>query len=141
MHIETMPLPPRTSCSVVERGQLLVVDDEVSNRVLLRDPLEARGYHVREAANGPEALHAVKKLRPDTILLDVMMPGMDGFEVCRRLKQDPASAHVPILMITALSDRKERLLGIEAGANDFLNKPVDMQDLILRVGNAVQLKT
>jgi class 3 adenylate cyclase len=74
------------------------------------------------------------------ILLDLMMPKLDGFEVCRRLRKDAKTAHIPILMITALSERKERLMGIEAGANDFLNKPIDIQDLILRVGNAVYAK-
>ena len=118
----------------------MVVDDEEPNRILLRDPLELRGYQVTEAANGQQALAAVAKELPDTILLDIMMPGLDGFQVCRRLKGDPRSAHVPILMVTALADRQERLAGIEAGANDFLNKPVDIQDLILRVGNAVQGK-
>lgn len=139
MHTESLPLCESPSSTAV-RGYVLVVDDEEPNRVLLRDPLEARGYLVSEAANGQEALRAVDKRLPDTILLDVMMPGMDGFQVCRRLKLNPLSAHVPILMITALSDRKERLAGIEAGANDFLNKPVDLHDLILRVGNAVQTK-
>ncbi len=69
-----------------------------------------------------------------------MMPKMDGFEVCRRLRKDPATAHLPILMVTALSERGDRLLGIQAGANDFLNKPIDIQDVILRVGNAVYTK-
>jgi class 3 adenylate cyclase len=74
------------------------------------------------------------------ILLDLMMPKLDGFEVCRRLRKDAKTAHIPILMITALSERKERLMGIEAGANDFLNKPIDIQEVILRVGNAVYAK-
>ncbi|HTL18391.1 MAG TPA: adenylate/guanylate cyclase domain-containing protein [Patescibacteria group bacterium] len=122
------------------RGHVLVVDDEEANRVLLRDPLEARGFSVVEAENGPRALSHVGNCVPDVILLDVMMPGMDGFQVCKRLKSERATAHVPVLLVTALSERKERLLGIEAGANDFLNKPVDVQDLILRVGNAVSTK-
>ena len=121
-------------------ASILVVDDEEPNRTLLRDPLEARGYSVAEAENGLQALEHIARQTPDVILLDLMMPGMNGFEVCRRLKGDPATAHVPILMVTALSDRKERLMGIEAGANDFLNKPIDIQDVLLRVANAVYTK-
>lgn len=118
-------------------GFVLVVDDEEQNRSLLRDPLEARGYEVAEAENGMQALEKIAGRPPDVILLDLMMPKMDGFEVCRRLKTDGKTAHIPILMVTALSERKERLMGIAVGANDFLNKPVDIQDAILRVGNAV----
>jgi adenylate cyclase len=118
-------------------GFVLVVDDEEQNRSLLRDPLEARGYEVAEAENGMQALEKIAARSPDVILLDLMMPKMDGFEVCRRLKTDGKTAHIPILMVTALSERKERLMGIAVGANDFLNKPVDIQDAILRVGNAV----
>jgi class 3 adenylate cyclase len=135
--LERMPVAaaaPRSS------GRLLVVDDEEPNRTLLRDPLENRGYDVEEAENGPQALRLIAQHCPDAILLDVMMPGMDGFQVCRRLKKDPQTAPIPILLVTALSARKERLLGIEAGANDFLTKPVDLQDLTLRVGNAVYTK-
>jgi adenylate cyclase len=122
------------------KGFVLVVDDEEQNRSLLRDPLEARGYEIAEAENGMIALEQIAKRLPDVILLDVMMPQMDGFEVCRRLKTDSKTAHIPILMVTALSDRKERLMGIAVGANDFLNKPVDIQDVTLRVGNAVYAK-
>src|ERR1019366_5763785 len=122
------------------RGFVLVVDDEEQNRSLLRDRLEARGYEIVEAENGLQALEKVAGRPPDVILLDLMMPKMDGFEVCRRLKKDLKTAHIPILIVTALSERKERLMGIEAGATDFLNKPIDMQDVILRGGNAVYAK-
>ena len=122
------------------RSLVLVVDDEEHNRILLCDSLEARGYDLVEAENGLLALEKVAARPPDVILLDAMMPKMDGFEVCRRLKKDPATAAIPILMVTALSERKERLMGIEAGANDFLCKPVDVQDLVLRVGNAAYTK-
>jgi CheY-like chemotaxis protein len=121
-------------------GFVLVVDDEEQNRTLLRDPLEARGYEIAEAENGLQALQKIAERAPDAILLDLMMPKLDGFEVCRRLRKDAKTAHIPILLITALSERKERLMGIEAGANDFLNKPIDIQDVILRVGNAVHAK-
>src|SRR6202042_2160698 len=121
-------------------GVVLIVDDEEHNRTLLRDPLEARGYVVEEAENGTQALQRIAVRAPDVILLDLMMPKMDGFEVCRLLRRDPRTAHVPILMITALSERGDRLLGIQAGANDFLKKPNDLQDVMLRVGNAVYAK-
>ena len=134
--LPTEPAAPAKSSA----GLVMVVDDEEQNRTLLRDPLEVRGYRVIEVENGIRALQKVEEETPDVILLDVMMPKMDGFEVCRRLKKYWKSAHVPILVLTALSDRKERLMGIEAGANDFLTKPVDIQDVILRVGNAVYTK-
>jgi adenylate cyclase len=121
-------------------GYVLVVDDEEHNRTLLRDTLETRHYEVAEAEDGAAALALAERRVPDVVLLDLMMPGMDGFMVCRQLKRNPPTAAVPVLMITALNERKERLMGIEAGANDFLNKPVDLQDVILRVGNAVYTK-
>src|SRR5437870_7291354 len=122
------------------RSTVLIVDDEEINRDLIRDRLEANGYIVREATNGREALESIAGDAPDVILLDLMMPGMNGFEVCRAVKSNPAWAMIPILMVTALSERKERLMGIATGANDFLNKPVDIQDLTLRVRNAVYTK-
>jgi class 3 adenylate cyclase len=122
------------------RGLVLVVDDDEANRMLLRDPLEAHGYEIVEAENGEQALQKVEQRPPDVILLDVMMPGMDGFEVCRRLKKDAHTAHIPILVVTALSERLERLMGIAAGASDFLCKPVDLQELTLRVNHAVRAK-
>jgi class 3 adenylate cyclase len=133
-------LNPTAHPSPARPGFVLVVDDEEQNRSLLRDPLEAGGYEVAEAENGLQALEKIAARLPDVILLDLMMPQMDGFETCRRLKTDPKTAHIPILMVTALSDRKERLMGIAAGANDFLTKPVDIQDVTLRVGNAVYTK-
>lgn len=141
MPTETLTAPAAaTPAATPARGQVLVVDDEEANRTLLRDPLEAQGYEVAEAENSPQALQRISQSLPDAILLDVMMPGTDGFQLCRLLKADRWTAHVPVLLVTALSERKERLLGIQAGANDFLNKPVDIQDLILRVGNAVYAK-
>jgi len=144
MQTELAPIPSARNHSEPDtpacRGLVMVVDDEEQNRTLLRDPLEARGYKVIEVENGISALQKVEEEIPDVILLDLMMPKMDGFEVCRRLKKYWKSAHVPILVLTALSDRKERLMGIEAGANDFLTKPVDIQDVIMRVSNAVYAK-
>jgi adenylate cyclase len=122
------------------RGLVLVVDDDEANRMLLRDPLETHGYEIVEAENGEQALQKVEQRPPDVILLDVMMPQMDGFEVCRRLKKDARTTHIPILMVTALSERMERMMGIAAGASDFLSKPVDLQELTLRVGHAAHAK-
>lgn len=121
-------------------GRVLVVDDEDHNRVLLRDLLEAQGHQVLEAVDGEQALAEAGSSAPDVILLDVMMPKVDGFEVCRRLKADAQTAPIPILLVTALTDRQDRLTGIEAGANDFLAKPIDTQDVTLRVGNALYTK-
>lgn len=142
MQIETtLPvLAPLAANARTCRGVVLLVDDEEQNRTLLRDPLQLNGFDVIEADNGIKALQYVEERTPDVILLDLMMPKMDGFEVCRRIKQRKNIAHVPILMLTALSERKERLTGIAAGANDFLTKPIDVQDVILRVGNAVLTK-
>lgn len=142
MQTEISPAPSieTPDCAAPCSGIVMVVDDEEQNRVLLRDPLEAHGYTVIEVENGMRTLQKVEEQTPDVILLDLMMPKMDGFEVCRRLKRYWKSTHVPILILTALSDRKERLMGIEAGANDFLTKPVDVQDVILRVKNAVYTK-
>lgn len=140
--MQTSPLPAGVvvpepkPCS----AYVLVVDDEEHNRTLLRDPLEARGYEVCEAEDGERALEEIAKRIPDIVLLDVMMPNMDGFDLCNRIKKDPKTASVPVLMLTALSERHERLMGIKVGANDFLTKPIDLQDVLLRVANAVRGK-
>jgi two-component system, sensor histidine kinase and response regulator len=121
-------------------GRVLVVDDQENNRLLLKDLLEAQGHQVVEAADGVAALRQVADSLPDVILLDVGMPGMDGFEVCRRLKADPGTAAIPVLLVTALSQRDQRLLGIGAGANDYITKPIDKSDLSLRVRNAIRMR-
>ena len=135
-----VPNKPAAPRALHSRGLVLIVDDEPANRLLLRDPLEVHGYEIIEAENGEQALQMVAQRPPDVILLDVMMPRMDGYEVCRRLKKDSRTAPIPILMVTALSERMERLMGIAAGANDFLTKPVDLQEVALRVGHAVHIK-
>ncbi|MBM3883117.1 MAG: response regulator [Verrucomicrobia bacterium] len=124
----------------VPKGRILVVDDEAHNRELLEAILEGQGYEVVCVDNGATALEKAATATPHVILLDVMMPGMDGFEVCRRLKQDRATAAIPVLMITALTERPQRLKGIDTGANDFLSKPIDREDVALRVRNAVYTK-
>jgi adenylate cyclase len=140
MPIENENLTPAFAGRTSSKGHVLVVDDEEQNRTLLRDALEARGYEVEEAENGLEALQKIAARPPDVILLDLMMPKMDGFDVCRQLRIDDKTAHLPILMVTALSERGDRLMGIQAGANDFLNKPIDLQDVLLRVRNAIYAK-
>lgn len=106
-------------------ARILVVDDIEANRRLLQAKLEAQYHSVILASGGPQALEIAKSQDPEIILLDVMMPGMDGYEVCRRLKADPVTAHIPVVMVTALSDTEDRVRGLDAGAEDFLTKPVD----------------
>lgn len=120
-------------------GHVLVVDDQDANRMLLRDLLEARGYEVSEASSGPEALEQIAAVLPDVLLLDVSMPAMDGFEVCRRLRSAPETVALPILLVTALAAREHRIQGIEAGANDYITKPIDRTELVLRVRNAIHM--
>lgn len=140
METEILTCKPNLDPARHPRGYVLIVDDEEQNRQLLRDPLEVHGYEIAEAANGKEAMRLVAQRAPDAILLDVMMPEMDGFEFCRHMKKNNLTPPIPILMVTALSERQERLMGIAAGASDFLSKPVDLHDLRLRVGNAVYAK-
>jgi two-component system cell cycle response regulator len=112
---------------------ILIVDDEPAGRETLDALLSSHGYHLLFAGNGPDALAQAAAHPPDLILLDVMMPGMDGFEVCRRLRADPLLGEVPVIMLTALDDRESRLQGIAAGADDFISKPFDRVELRTRV--------
>jgi two-component system cell cycle response regulator len=122
-------------------ARILVVDDIPANVRLLEARLSAEYFDVITAASGQEALEACEAGRVDVVLLDVMMPGMDGFEVCRRLKGDPATSHIPVVMVTALDQSSDRIRGLEAGADDFLTKPVNDLQLVTRVKNLVRLKT
>ena len=106
-------------------ARILVVDDIEANRRLLQAKLEAQYHTVLLAENGMQALEVARRELPEIILLDVMMPGMDGFEVCRRLKADPATSFIPVVMVTALSEMEDRVKGLDAGAEDFLTKPID----------------
>lgn len=123
-----------------ERPRVLVVDDHPSSRMTAVALLSVEGYDVIEADSGPAALDMVSSGNPDLILLDVMMPGMDGFEVCRRLKQDEQTRLTPIVFVTALDDRRSRLRGIEAGGDDFLTKPFDQLELSARVRSLIRQK-
>lgn len=121
-------------------ARILVVDDIAANLRLLEVKLLNEYYEVAVAASGPEALALVQRWMPDIVLLDVMMPGMDGYEVCRRLKASHATAHVPVVMITALTDQSERVRGLDAGADDFLSKPVDDTMLFARLRALLRVK-
>ncbi len=121
-------------------ARVLVVDDEPRNVLLLQDLLESRGYTVWTAADGEQGLALAQERSPDVVLLDVMMPRLSGFDVCRRLKADQRTAMIPVLLVTSLDAREDRLAGIGAGANDFITKPIDTGDLLLRVRNAATTK-
>jgi putative two-component system response regulator len=118
---------------------LLIVDDEPVNREVLTDLLAPDGYTLLEAADGEEALALAARHRPDLVLLDIMMPKLDGLAVCRALRADPALAEIPIVLVTALDDRATRLAGLTAGADDFLTKPVDRAELKTRVRTITRL--
>ncbi len=121
-------------------ARVLIVDDLLPNVKLLEAKLSSEYYEVASAFSGAETLEKVKHFMPDIILLDVMMPGLDGFETCRRLKNDPETAHIPVVMVTALSDIQDRIHGLEVGADDFITKPINDVHLFARVKSLVRLK-
>jgi putative two-component system response regulator len=112
---------------------VLIVDDEYIGRETLQSVLEGEGYELEMAENGFQAIEKAKKLLPDVILLDVMMPGMTGFEVCQRIRSDPQIAEIPIIILTALDDRESLLNALKAGADDFISKPFDRYELRARL--------
>ena len=122
------------------RSKILIVDDEPFNVDYLEQELEDRGYETISAANGQEALEKVAAEAPDLILLDVMMPVMDGFTVCRILKDHEETRLIPIIIMTALDAVADRIQGIKAGADDFLTKPVHEEELFARIATALKLK-
>ncbi|MBI3169551.1 MAG: response regulator, partial [Chloroflexi bacterium] len=115
------------------KSTILIVDDDAAGREVLVSILEADGYELVLAENGYQALELANAIRPDIILLDVMMPGMDGFEVCKRIRSEKAIAEIPVLFLTALDDRQSLLSGLEAGADDFISKPPDRYELRARL--------
>src|SRR5512138_420621 len=114
-------------------SMVLIVDDEYIGRETLQSVLEGEGYELEMAENGFQAIEKAKKLLPDVILLDVMMPGMTGFEVCERIRNDPQIAEIPIIILTALDDRESLLTAFEVGADDFISKPFDRYELRARL--------
>jgi DNA-binding response OmpR family regulator len=124
-----------------DQALVLVVDDQAPNRKLLADLLATQGYAVETAAGGEEALAKIAALGPDLVLLDILMPGLSGYEVCRRIRADPATQILPVVMVTALDPTEERIKGLEAGADDFLAKPINAPELLARVKSLLRIKT
>lgn len=122
------------------RHSILVVDDSNLLRGILKEELEAEGFQVHMAEDGPQALEKARDLRPDVILLDIGLPGMDGYEVCRRVKSDAATTDIPVLMITALNELKDKLAGFEAGADDYLTKPFFTKELLARLRKNLRVR-
>ena len=121
-------------------GRVLVVDDVATNRLLLRAKLSSAYYDVVVAENGTQALEMARREQPDMVMLDVMMPDMDGFAVCAALKASSETSHIPVIMVTALDTPEERIRGLEAGADDFLSKPFNDLALFARVRNLMRMK-
>ncbi|OGR13741.1 MAG: hypothetical protein A2277_04130 [Desulfobacterales bacterium RIFOXYA12_FULL_46_15] len=120
-------------------SEILVVDDVAQNRKLLTGLLTKQGYRVRPASDGALALRSAVLKPPDLVLLDVMMPGIDGFETCRRLKNDPATRDIPVIFMTALNDVQDKLKGFEAGGVDYIIKPFSKPEVIARINNQLSL--
>ena len=126
----------------VERAaeRILIVDDMPTNVKLLEDLLGFHGYEIEAATSGEEALESIRSRMPDLVLLDVLMPGLSGYDVCRAIRADPALAMLPVVMVTALEAREERVKGLEAGADDFLSKPLNPPELIARVRSLLRIR-
>ncbi|PHX38875.1 LuxR family transcriptional regulator [Pseudomonas sp. NZIPFR-PS2] len=122
-----------------EPGVVLIVDDTPDNLAMLSDALDDAGYMVLVALDGLSALNRVQRRRPDLILLDAMMPGLDGFETCRRLKAQPASADIPVVFMTGLTDTRHVVQGFEVGGSDYVTKPIQTDEVLARV--AAHLRT
>ena len=120
--------------------RILVVDDTPQNVKLLSDLLAARGYEVTTASSGEQALQSIAQQPPDLVLLDIMMPGISGYEVCRKIRENPATALLPVVLATSLDPNQERVKGIEAGADDFLSKPVNQAEMFARVKSLLRIK-
>jgi len=122
------------------REKILMIDDDVLVTEIIGTVLRNHGFRFESAANGIEGLEKARDLHPDLILLDISMPRMDGFQACRKLKEDPSNRKIPVVMLTASSERQSRIQALESGANDFLSKPVDSTELVVRVNNLLESK-
>src|SRR5215470_8300670 len=120
--------------------KILVVDDTPHNVKMLVDLLSAKGFETLTASSGKEGLDLIETERPDLVLLDVMMPGLDGYEVCRKIRANPEYGILPVIMVTALDPTRERIKGLDAGADDFLTKPVNTAELVARVRSLLRIK-
>jgi CheY-like chemotaxis protein len=118
---------------VSKQATILVVDDNLDNVEILRALLESRGYTVASASDGRSALAKIEEVQPDLVLLDVMMPGMDGWQVCRTIKNHPVFCNTRVVMVTAKGDYEDKFEGMRAGADDYVVKPIDMQELTEKV--------
>jgi len=134
-----MPAPAPIPALDVSDCRVLLVDDHEQNLELLLAYLEELGCELRTAVDGPEALEEIAKLPPDLILLDIMMPKMSGFQVCKRLRANATTAHIPVLMVTALNEVADVERAVEVGANDFISKPVQRLELLTRVRSLLQV--
>ncbi|MCA9566104.1 MAG: response regulator, partial [Myxococcales bacterium] len=128
------PHPDDELLGRADNDVLLIVDDMPDNLAVLHDALDESGYTVLVATSGDQALQRAGQARPDIVLLDAMMPGMDGFEVARRLKADPATTTIPIIFMTGLTETEHLVAGLEAGGVDYVTKPVKARELIARIG-------
>jgi putative two-component system response regulator len=128
------------STKTERQATILVADDDGLNRILFQELLTAAGYEVLTASDGGAAVHTFGVSRPDLVLLDVMMPGLNGFQVCEQIKQNPETCLTPVIIVTGLSAREDRVRGIKAGADDFLTRPVDQTELLARVKSLLKLK-
>jgi putative two-component system response regulator len=125
---------------IAVNGTILVADDQAANRELMEELLTTEGFHVISVANGAEALAELSRTQIDLVLLDVMMPRLNGFEVCARIKSNPETYLIPAILVTSLGDKQDRIQGIKSGADDFLTRPVDQTELLARVRSLLKLK-
>jgi putative two-component system response regulator len=131
----------QTDSQPSRKGLILIVDDHQLSRELLKAYLAAAGYDAIEAADGAEALDALETDTPDLVLLDIIMPKVDGFEVCREIKENPRTALLPVIMVTGLEDFDAKMKALELGADDYINKPINEKELLMRVRNHMRIKT
>ena len=124
---------------MTNQPRILVVDDESIARITVDALLSSENYEMHFAENGAEGISLAQEIQPDVIVMDVMMPGMNGFEACRRIRATPGLSEVPILLVTALDDRESRMAGLRAGADEFITKPYDIFELLLRIQNMTRL--